>query len=204
MHPRRFGIVVVAAGALAGAVPAFAGAKMYRYVDEDGVAHYTSTPTRRGFKTVELASTGISYAPSRRSSWARGQRSWDDAIIKASIRHGVPAALVKAVVAAESAFNPRAVSSKGAQGLMQIMPETARELGLDQPFLGEENLDAGARYLRELHDRYEGSWVHALAAYNAGPTAVDRHGGVPPYRETRQYVKRVLSYYRRFHGDFPR
>jgi soluble lytic murein transglycosylase len=204
MRSRPLGIVILAALGLATSTPAAAGGKLYRYVDEDGVAHFTSTPTRRGFKKIELARTGISYAPSRRSSWARGQRSWDDAIIKVSLRHGVPAAMVKAVVAAESAFNPRAVSKKGAQGLMQIMPETARELGLDQPFLGEENLDAGTRYLRELHDRYEGDWVTALAAYNAGPTAVDRHGGVPPYRETRQYVERVLSYYRRFHGDFPR
>jgi soluble lytic murein transglycosylase len=204
MRPRPHAIVVAVVLALAAAAPAGAGNKLYRYVDESGVAHYTSTPTRRGFKAVELARTGISYAPSRRTSFARGQRSWDDAIIKVALRHGVPAALVKAVVAAESAFDPRAVSSKGAQGLMQIMPGTARELGLERPFLAEENLDAGARYLRELHDRYEGSWLHALAAYNAGPTAVDRHGGVPPYAETRQYVKRVLSYYRRFHGDFPR
>ena len=111
--------------------------------------------------------------------------------------------LVKAVVATESSFNPTAVSAKGAQGLMQLMPATARSLGVEQPLHVEQNLDGGVRYLRSLIDRY-GDWSRALAAYNAGPTAVDRYGGVPPYAETRQYVDRVLTYYRRYHGDFPR
>jgi soluble lytic murein transglycosylase-like protein len=88
-------------------------------------------------------------------------------------------------------------------GLMQLMPKTAIFLGVESPFQADENVWGGTQYLRRLHDRF-GSWTHTLAAYNAGPTAVARYRGVPPYPETRQYVKKVLSYYRRFHGDFAR
>jgi soluble lytic murein transglycosylase-like protein len=110
---------------------------------------------------------------------------------------------VKAVIHAESAFDPKAVSPKGAMGLMQLMPDTAEALGVARPFQVTQNVYGGTRYLRALHNRY-GSWTHTLAAYNAGPAAVDQYRGVPPYNETRRYVKRVLSYYRRYHGDFPR
>jgi soluble lytic murein transglycosylase-like protein len=108
---------------------------------------------------------------------------------------------VKAVIAAESNFDPEAVSRAGAQGLMQLMPHTAAKLGVDDPLRPIENVRGGARYLREMLDRYRDLSV-ALAAYNAGPRAVDRHGGVPPYRETQDYVRRVLTYYRHYHGDF--
>jgi soluble lytic murein transglycosylase-like protein len=115
----------------------------------------------------------------------------------------VPAALVKAVIAAESSFDPGALSPKGAMGLMQLMPATASDLGVDEPFEDDQNVHGGTRYLRWLFERY-GDWQRTLAAYNAGPEAVDRYDGVPPYRETRDYVRRVLSYYRRFHADFAR
>ena len=114
---------------------------------------------------------------------------------------GVPPALVKAVIHAESAFNPRAVSHKGAMGLMQLMPATARTFGVSQPFLAEQNVVGGTRYLRELRERF-GNWTMALAAYNAGPEAVDKFGGIPPYRETQKYVRRVLTYYRQYHPQF--
>jgi soluble lytic murein transglycosylase-like protein len=84
---------------------------------------------------------------------------------------------------------------------MQLMPATAHSLGVADPFQAEQNVDGGVRYLRHLMNRY-GDWTRALAAYNAGPTAVDRYGGVPPYQETQRYVERVLTYYRRYHGDF--
>jgi soluble lytic murein transglycosylase-like protein len=102
---------------------------------------------------------------------------------------------VLALVQVESAFQPRAVSPKGARGLTQLMPGTARELGVQDAFDPQQNLDGGARYLRQLLTRYGGDVKRALAAYNAGPGAVDRHRGVPPYRETRQYVRRVLEKY---------
>jgi soluble lytic murein transglycosylase len=130
-------------------------------------------------------------------------RSYDSLIFHTAQEQRVPPALVKAVIAAESHFNPQAVSPKGAQGLMQLMPATARDLGVSDPLEARDNVRGGTRYLRRLMDRY-GDLSRALAAYNAGPTAVDRYGGIPPYPETRQYVDRVLTYYRRYHGDFAR
>ena len=115
----------------------------------------------------------------------------------AARRHGLDPALVLAVVKVESAFQPQAVSPKGAQGLMQLMPPTARDLGVEDAFDPEQNLDGGARYLRQLLIRYKGDVKRALAAYNAGPGAEDRHNGIPPYRETRQYVRRVLDQYKK-------
>ena len=190
--------------ALAGGIPAVgaaagAGSGLYRYVDERGVVHFTNVPSDRRYSRITVLR---SLATRSRADYITPVRSYDDLIKLASRRHGVPAALVKAVIHAESAFDPRAVSPKGAMGLMQLMPATAQLLGVAKPFHASQNVQGGTRYLRSLHDRY-GSWTHTLAAYNAGPSAVDQYRGVPPYAETRQYVKRVLSYYRRYHGDFP-
>src|SRR5580704_19018098 len=128
----------------------------------------------------------------------------------AAEKHRVPAAFVKSIVAAESNFNCDAISSKGAIGLMQLMPETAREYGAD-PSIPEQNIDAGTHYLRVLMDKYHGygnSLTRVIAAYNAGPGMVDRYHGVPPFRETRRYVVRVLRFLRYFQieraeGDIP-
>ena len=114
----------------------------------------------------------------------------------AAERHGLDPELVLAVVAVESGFRPQAVSPKGAQGLMQLMPATAASLGVEDAFDPAQNLDGGARHLGELLTLYGGDVVRALAAYNAGAGAVERHRGVPPYRETRAYVKKVLERYR--------
>ena len=114
-------------------------------------------------------------------------------IRQAARRHGVSADLIRAVVAVESGFDPRAVSPKGARGLMQLMPATAAELNVDNVYDPAQNLDAGTQHLRGLLDHFDGDVRLALAAYNAGSGAVRRHGGVPPYPETREYVHKVLQ-----------
>jgi soluble lytic murein transglycosylase-like protein len=117
-----------------------------------------------------------------------------DAHIKeVAARYGVPADLVAAVIEAESDNNPRAVSRRGARGLMQLMPKTARTLGVEDPFDPRANIDAGVRHLRALMDRFDNNLPLVLAAYNAGEVAVIKYRGVPPYRETRAYVKRILK-----------
>ena len=117
----------------------------------------------------------------------------DAHIREVASRYGVPADLVAAVIEAESEFNPRAVSRQGAQGLMQLMPKTAAILGVDDPFNPRANIEAGVRHLRALMDRFGNNLPLVLAAYNAGELAVIKHRGVPPYRETRAYVTRILK-----------
>lgn len=184
--------------------PAQAGGTVYRYIDGDGVVHFSNMPVDKRFKRVktQAAQNGASISPNARG-WAPEEGYYDAMIARHSSRNRVEPALVKAVIAAESNFEPFAVSRVGAQGLMQLMPATAAELGVRTPFLADENIDGGSRYLRMMLDRY-GDVTRALAAYNAGPKAVDRYKGVPPYKETQAYVKRVLKYYRHYRSDFER
>ena len=123
---------------------------------------------------------------------------YQEIISTAAARAKLDPALVRAMIHAESGFNPRAVSRKGALGLMQLMPEVARSLGVRNPYRPEENVVGGCRYVAQLLTRYRGDLSLALAAYNAGPGAVERHGGVPPYSETQEYVKRVLDLHQRY------
>ncbi len=136
--------------------------------------------------------------------WASEERRFEpglEALIRRTARrYRVDPALVKAVVAAESNFDTLAVSHKGAQGLMQLMPATAKEMGVQSPFRPSENIQGGVRYLKTLLERYDDVDL-ALAAYNAGPVAVDRFGGIPPYEETETYVKRVMRYYRKYRAS---
>jgi soluble lytic murein transglycosylase-like protein len=126
---------------------------------------------------------------------ASGMADFERLVGEAAQRHGLDPALVMAVIGVESGFQPEAVSPKGAQGLMQLMPGTARDMGVTDPFDPAANLDGGSRYLSSLVARYEGDLAKALAAYNAGMGAVARHRGVPPYAETRRYVREVLGRY---------
>jgi soluble lytic murein transglycosylase-like protein len=117
----------------------------------------------------------------------------DEHIKEVAARHGVRADLVAAVIEAESDFNPRAVSRRGARGLMQLMPTTAKRLGVADPFDPKENIEGGVKHLRAMMDRFDNNIPLALAAYNAGEVAVIKYRGVPPYRETRAYVKRIMK-----------
>jgi soluble lytic murein transglycosylase-like protein len=127
-------------------------------------------------------------------------RGLEPLIARHSERQNLDPRLVRAVIQAESGYNLRALSNKGAMGLMQLMPATASLLNVRHPYDADDNLRGGTAYLRSLLDRFAGSLELAVAAYNAGPGAVERHGGVPPYQETREYVRRVLALYR---GDEP-
>jgi hypothetical protein len=122
-------------------------------------------------------------------------KSTSQIVGEASLAHGVDSDFIRSVIQQESAGNALAVSRAGARGLMQLMPGTASKLGVQDSFSSEQNVHGGTRYLRELLERYNGDAIKALAAYNAGPAAVDRYNGVPPYRETRLYVQRVVLNY---------
>lgn len=148
---------------------------------------------KRTFSEILSDRTGV-------SSSQQGNMSKDDIenlIEKISIKEGVSPSLVKAVVENESSYNTMAVSPKGAMGLMQLMPETAKELGVNDSFSAEENIEGGVKYLKGLLNKYQWDYKKALAAYNAGPKLVDSYNGVPPIKETAEYVKRVLNSYRK-------
>jgi len=169
-----------------------AGAEMYKFKAPDGTTHFTNAPTdpryqRMGFTTGTQAGW-LRLPQGDTAPYARE-------ITEAANRYGIPERLVTAVIRAESGFNPRAVSRKGAQGLMQLMPSTASVLGVRNSFDPRENIDGGVRHLRGLLDRFPGNLPLAIAAYNAGEKAVTAYGGIPPYPETQDYVVKVLRMY---------
>lgn len=168
-------------------------ADIYMYIDENGVMHFTNTPTsnQHDYKVYLKEKTAV-------SGKFYNTNKYDRFISDASREFGVDSRLLKAMIKAESDFDPRAISKKGAMGLMQIMPENFKMLDLKNPFDPWENIKAGARYFKRLHERFNGKLALSLAAYNAGPTAVDRYKNIPPYQETEEYVRRVLRYYRTF------
>lgn len=184
-------------------LPAAIAADVYRFVDASGAVHFSDSPVDARFELVALTPVGLRVGGRSSKRVRRPPRvsHYDGLISRLGHDHRVEPALVKAVIAAESNFDPRAVSIKGAQGLMQLMPQTALALGVDDAFEPEQNVRGGTRYLREMLNRY-GDVSRALAAYNAGPEAVDRYRGIPPYRETRDYVDRVLTYYLAYNEAF--
>lgn len=174
----------------------------YRLVDDQGVVHFTNTPADPRFQRFP----GGNGASEGWLSVPRGTEGrYAAEIQETAARHGVDPELVRTLIQVESDFNPWAVSPKGAQGLMQLMPRTAASLGVSNAFNPRQNIEGGVRHLRALIDRYRGDLQLALAAYNAGAPAVDSYRGIPPYPETQQYVRRVLSSYGvgPAAGDFP-
>ena len=124
------------------------------------------------------------------------ERLFQPIVLKAANRHKVEPAMVMAIIMAESSYNPKAISKKGAKGLMQLMPTTARSLGVKDIFNPEHNINAGVRYFKKLLNRFDGDVELALAAYNAGSRKVREHRGIPPFRATKYYIKKVIKYYR--------
>ena len=174
--------------------PNAAWADIYKYEDEDGVIHLTNTPSNPNAKYVMILKE-------KRVHFPRGIdiNKYDKIIHQAAKKFNLDKALIKAVIKAESNFNHQAVSPKGAQGLMQLMPKTASALNVEDAFHPADNIQGGARYLRYLLNVYNGNLTLALAAYNAGETAVARYNNnVPPFRETQNYVRRVLDFYQDF------
>lgn len=164
---------------------------IYVYVDNQGVLHFTDAPTSPRYqlymKGRPLKSLGSDIT-----------NRYDRFIVRASKKHGVSFPLLKAIIKAESDFNPRAISRKGAKGLMQIMPVNIKEFKLKNPFDPWENIMVGTRYFKQLLNRYNGKVQLTLAAYNAGPTIVDRYNSIPPIKETEDYVKKVMKYFYAF------
>jgi len=215
---RRTAAALAFAGILL-APAAARGRGVYSYVDKDGVIRVFDessdeylqmqrrSPRGRGriVSTPQVHRIEIDerIAPEQATfRWNRSGKDYDPHVQAAAQRYELPAALIKAVMAAESAFNPRAVSRKGAQGLMQLMPETARELSVSDAFDPAQNIDGGARYLRKLWTRYDGDLYRTLSAYNAGPDAVRRsRGNIPNIAETQDYVRRVLALYQAYIGS---
>jgi hypothetical protein len=168
------------------------GAETYKFKAPDGSTHFTNAPADPRYQRM-------GFTTGTEAGWLRLPQGdtapYAHEITEAASRYGIPERLVTAVIRAESGFNPRAVSRKGAQGLMQLMPSTASVLGVRNSFDPRENIEGGVRHLRGLLDRFPGNLSFAIAAYNAGEKAVTAYGGIPPYPETQDYVVRVLRFY---------
>lgn len=170
-------------------------ADVYVYKDHNGVMTFTNVPTHTGFRRVFKERNGPRTAASSFNA------SYDSLIRTASGRHSVDADLIRAIIKTESDFNAAARSQKGAMGLMQLMPDTARLHNVLDAYDPGENVEGGVRHLKMLLDRYQGNLELSLAAYNAGSGAVERHRGIPPFAETREYVRRVLQFYDSYRGE---
>ena len=188
MLPRPIGALVIAL--VACATPA--AAESFKLTEPDGTIHFTNAPNDPRYKRMGFTS-GTEAGFLRLPNGDTGP--YVQEIRDAAERYGVPIKLVSAVIRAESGFNPRAVSPKGARGLMQLMPTTAATLGVRNSFDPRENIEGGVRHLRGLIDRFTNNLPLALAAYNAGEKAVEQYRGIPPYPETQDYVTKVLYFY---------
>jgi soluble lytic murein transglycosylase-like protein len=191
-------------GALA-LIPGEASADIFSFTDADGTVHFSNKPQNNGRYKLVIKSPdrkrpgAASVMPSDGSS-DRFTR-YNEWIRQAAILYQIPEELIRAVMKCESDYDPRAVSPTGAQGLMQLMPQTALRMQVRDAFDPRENIFGGTRYLRVLANMFNGDLALTVAGYNAGEAAVARYGGIPPYEETQGYVVRVLTYYRRYRAS---
>lgn len=182
--------------------PLVAAGQIYKYTDADGIVHYTNVKPA-GLRDVKTFNFPCYAADPkcRQLDWERvplNTRAFSQEIKTAAERYAVDTSLIRAIIHAESAYQPDARSPKGAQGLMQLMPATQEELDVRDPYDPAGNIDGGTFYLARMLAAFDGNVELAAAAYNAGPQAIQSHGGVPPYSETREYVRRVKILYRRY------
>jgi soluble lytic murein transglycosylase-like protein len=199
---------VLALASFAVGLPGEASADMFRYTDAEGVTHYSNRPSGDGRYRVFMKSNkpsrsqrvGVVATMPHDSSPDRFSR-YDEWIRKAAILYQIPEELIRAVIMVESNYDPRAVSPTGAQGLMQLMPQTAERMQVRDAFDPRENIFGGTRYLRVLANMFNGDLALTIAGYNAGEAAVVRYAGVPPFAETQSYVTQVETYYARYRSS---
>ncbi len=194
----KCGIILVIFFCLFLTSPSSAG--IYRYVDENGVIHFTNCPRDPKFKLYIRESKDDVGGDSNPSvfSYIKDSNQFDSLITEFSKKYQVDFALIKAMIRTESGFNPLAVSKKGAKGLMQLMPETAQRVNVSNVFSPRENIEGGVRYFKYLLSLFNNDLRLSLAAYNAGENVVAELRSIPPYRETVDYVKKVLNYYQAY------
>lgn len=185
-------------------------ADIFRFQDEKGVVHFTNVPSNQKyqlfFKEYEKAKNSAPAKASPKTLSSKGSNQYNLSLLaphidEASQQYGIDPKLIQAVIHVESNFDPQAVSRKGAQGLMQLMPQTARDLQVSDAFSPKENIEGGTRYLKYLLDLYNQDMTLALAAYNAGPEKVNLYRGIPPFQETISYVQKVTRIYDQLKGQ---
>jgi soluble lytic murein transglycosylase-like protein len=176
-------------------------ADIFVYVDKEGTMHFSNAPTHNRYR-VYMKENSRSPTPMVKRLKADTDK-YDHLIAESCRLYGIDFALVKAVIRAESSFDPYAISSKGAEGLMQLMPDTSKRLNVANPFDPQENIRGGVKYLKYLMDRFNNDLKLSLAAYNAGETIVAQVNGIPNYRETKNYVAEVLRYYQEYKKKAP-
>ncbi len=200
----RFQTVIALASLLAMGDTMAADSAVYAYRGADGTWMFTDYALKNHkYQLVRKKSDARGVASRANGPFYRGDPSAYDRLIRKMARlYNIDAALIKAVMHAESAFNPHATSHKGATGLMQLMPSTARQYGVYDLYDPVQNVQAAVRYLSDLMDRYRENTTLVLAAYNAGENAVDQHKGVPPYKETQNYVRKVLRFKKQYAKEF--
>ncbi len=195
-HPRQRMIGGIPVLALTGLIvlvgnsPTESEAEIYQYIAPNGTIALTNVPSDSRYRKIEVDSNRLHASMS--------ERELEPVIRRHSSRQKLHPALIRAVIKAESNFDPRAVSRAGAMGLMQLMPQTAMRMDVRDVYDPDENVGGGTKYLRQLLDRFHGNLPLALAAYNAGENIVDRYQSLPPIDETRRYVRKVLQFYRTF------